>query len=715
MMRASVMVLAVLASACARAGPPVTLPAAGSRDPVSPPAGRGLIAGVGRAAITPPPGLGLAGYGLEGRKAVGYRHRLYLRALFLEDGRGERVAFVVADLPFVSAVLHRRAAELLEPQTGIGADRLVLSATHTHAAPGNVADGRLINRFSSEVPGYDSVLAGQLAQAIARAVTEAVHGARPARVRWGVDTVWGLTRNRSLPAYRRNPAALGLAPPGLDSAAAVVDPTLTMLRVDLLAPNDSVFRPAAALSIFAIHGTGNSPENDLYDGDIHAVVERVLERHIDSMAGAASGIHRAVHLFANGTEGDVSPAWPAETRCDPPKLQPVRLHGGSRAPLGWEWVAPRPALRKRCLEAARASLAFIGDSLGRTSVALFDALVPDGDRSLLVTRAFRTLPLTGPEAPPELCPEPLAGAPTFSGSEDGPTRYRGWRWLGLIPSAFDEGGRAVRVPPVGCHAEMRPALGALARRLFTGPHAFPEMAQLSVVRLGGLVLVAVPAEVTTAAGRRFAAAVRVGAGGAGAPPQHVVLLGLANGFIQYVATEEEYRAQHYEGASTLYGPATARVFARELGELAAAMGGPIPTSPPARLAAMTVYPGRPRGLLPRRTASTRIDRAILRLDCRPEVLVAEWRDAAPADVFPTEARLLAFRRGGGGAASDPVAWDDRPDVEVRVLKRLPRGGWRWQVRWWPPTVGRYQLVIAARDGMPELVAPECEAGPLSAR
>ena len=112
MTRAGVAVLAVLAAGCAKAGPPVTLPASASNAPVPPPTERGMIAGIGRVDITPPPGLGLAGYGLEGRRATGYRHRLYLRALFLEDGRGERVAFVVADLqdrpaPFVTALLER--------------------------------------------------------------------------------------------------------------------------------------------------------------------------------------------------------------------------------------------------------------------------------------------------------------------------------------------------------------------------------------------------------------------------------------------------------------------------------------------------------------------------------------------------------------------------------------------------------------------------------
>ena len=63
-----------------------------------------------------------------------------VRALVLEDPHGERVALVVADLPFISTLLYRWTAdELTRSGTGIGADRLLLSATHTHAAPGNLS------------------------------------------------------------------------------------------------------------------------------------------------------------------------------------------------------------------------------------------------------------------------------------------------------------------------------------------------------------------------------------------------------------------------------------------------------------------------------------------------------------------------------------------------------------------------------------------------
>ena len=52
-----------------------------------------------------------------------------------------------------------------------------------------------------------------------------------------------------------------------------------------------------------------------------------------------------------------------------------------------------------------------------------------------------------------------------------------------------------------------------------------------------------------------------------------VVVGLANGYIMYVTTPEEYEFQHYEGASTLYGPATAPWLAQTFAMLARHMNG----------------------------------------------------------------------------------------------------------------------------------------------
>src|SRR5690606_31646298 len=60
---------------------------------------------------------------------------------------------------------------------------------------------------------------------------------------------------------------------------------------------------------------------------------------------------------------------------------------------------------------------------------------------------------------------------------------------------------------------------------------------------------------------------------AGAPTTAIVA-GLTNEYIQYVATHEEYQLQAYEGASTIYGPNSARYFRSRASLLARAMFDP---------------------------------------------------------------------------------------------------------------------------------------------
>src|SRR5439155_1468424 len=92
---------------------------------------------------------------------------------------------------------------------------------------------------------------------------------RLARVAWSATAVWGHTRNRSYEAFLRNkPEWTPPAPvtPGLDATHRAVNPLWTLLRVDQRGRGaDSVYRPAGALSVFAVHGTADAPENELLD------------------------------------------------------------------------------------------------------------------------------------------------------------------------------------------------------------------------------------------------------------------------------------------------------------------------------------------------------------------------------------------------------------------------------------------------------------------
>jgi Neutral/alkaline non-lysosomal ceramidase, N-terminal len=91
-------------------------------DPGSWRAGGVFVAGVGKVDITPPPGLPLFGYSrARTGDAAGVHTRLYARALYLEDARGEHVVLVQCDLGAISALLHLQVARAIVQETGVSA------------------------------------------------------------------------------------------------------------------------------------------------------------------------------------------------------------------------------------------------------------------------------------------------------------------------------------------------------------------------------------------------------------------------------------------------------------------------------------------------------------------------------------------------------------------------------------------------------------------
>jgi len=667
-----------------------------------------LRAGFGRADITPPPGVGLAGNGPEGRRAAGYRVRLYARALLLEDRRGERVALVVADLAQVTPNLHRLTAERVRDSTGIGADRLIIAATHVHSGPGHFYAERQYNQSTSQVVGYDSAMVEFLVSRFARAVLDAQHDLRPARVAWSATAVWGHTRNRSYDAFLRNkPEWTPPAPvtPGLDPTHRAVNPLWTLLRVDQRGLGaDSAYRPAGAFSVFAVHGTADAPENELLDAGLHGIIERGLERHIDSLSRRGAGYH----LMANGAEGDVSPDWPAQSRCGAPMLRPMVGPGGPRTPPApWEWRDPAPTWMGLCLAAARRYVNTAGDSLAARAAALFDSLGPGLRGDLRVSVAFRTLRLKGD---PRLCPYPETGSSTLAGAEDGRTRLYGWRLFGIFPVGLEEGAHAIRPNPHDCQREKRVALGGLQRRLVIGDHGLPEVAQLSVIRLGDLLLGVVPAELTTRAGAEIERAIADSARAAGLAPRGVTIVGLANGYMQYVTTDAEYGEQAYEGGSTLFGPNTAAVLAEELGKLAALQvrSG---ASPANLVDSIAAYPGKSQAILPRRTAgppAERVTRVVLSQACAGDTLVVRWRDLYPGRLVPADGPVLRIERLFG-ERWDAVAWDGDRELEIRAVRSLGDRGYVWEARWRQPArAGPFRVVLVARAGLAEVTGDRVE-------
>ena len=92
----------------------------------------------------------------------------------------------------------------------------------------------------------------------------------------------------------------------------------------------------------------------------------------------------------------------------------------------------------------------------------------------------------------------------------------------------------------------------------------PKTVPISVFQVGQLFILNVPGELTTMAGRRMRSHITKVLTDAGVQDPVVTIAGLCNTYTHYITTYEEYQAQRYEAASTLYGPHTLAAYMQEM-------------------------------------------------------------------------------------------------------------------------------------------------------
>lgn len=651
--------------------------------------GSGLLrAGLARVDLTPPPGVGLGGSGPDGLRAAGYRTRLFVTALVLEDSAGERIALVVADLPHVSVNLHRLTAERVAEATGIGADRLVMSATHTHSGPANFYAERQYNYNTARVVGYDPRMTDLLVERTSAAVERATASLAPAAIAWGETTVRGATTNRSLGAFCRNPEADSVCRASGDPRDAV-DRSLVMLRVDALETRGGR-RPLGSYMVFALHGTSIPHRNTLYDGDAHGRIVARLGKSADP-----SG-RPTVHLLANGAEGDVSPDIERDD-CRPVLPGLVERLPSPRGPgESVDFLEPPAAQVDRCLTDALDDVEAVADSVASAALGLYRTLEARLTSTASIRRAFSTEWLPGREG---LCPTPVLGSAAAAGAEPLETRVRGWRWLiwPFLRFGFEEGGTAISRDDRRCQSPKLTLLDPFQAGMVVGEHGFPKVGQLSLIRIGDLLLATLPAEPTTMVGRRLRRGIEEAARAAAGDEIRVVVVGLTNGFIQYVTTAEEYQEQSYEGASNLYGPGTAEFLQRRMAELTRGLVGAGP-SPTVEVGPVIAYPGPVKSLLQLQPAYARPPEGQIELRCVQARPVAEWLDLAPATVLASGRPWVVLER------EDPRGWarvaeDGDGRLELYALGDRKGRGFAWRAVWrFPAAEGRFRLVRLEQSG-----------------
>ncbi|KAG2496430.1 hypothetical protein HYH03_005654 [Edaphochlamys debaryana] len=191
----------------------------------------------------------------------------------------------------------------------------------------------------------------------------------------------------------------------------------------------------------------------------------------------------------------------------------------------------------------------------------------------LANTSVRPSPRTGGRSG-STCP-PAMGMSFAAGTTDGPGAFdftqgdtQGpllWRLVSALVAPPSAAQRACQAP--------KPIL--LDTGQITVPYLWqPRVTQVSLLRLGRLLVACVPGEFSTMAGRRLKRALAerfAAAWGAGAERPLVVISGLTGTYSSYITTWEEYQVQRYEGASTIFGPLTLDAYIQEFLALADAM------------------------------------------------------------------------------------------------------------------------------------------------
>jgi neutral ceramidase len=490
-----------------------------------------LRAGVGRADITPPTGYYMMGWVDSRAKAQGQHTRLYARAIVLERD-GKKVALVAEDLNGIPGGVMKAAADLLADR-GFSERNVLDSASHTHAAPSGFYNYSTYNTvFMSASTLTDQNIAGTLdpqlyafeVHQLATAIRRADDDLGPAVAGLGSTEILGLTQNRSLEAHladhgiieARGTGSVDQDPLGYRDT---IDPEVNVLRVDKIVRRRRV--PVGIWSTFANHGTDNPPFYTVYNADHHGSATRVVEATI-RRDGHVPARQDVVNAYGNTDEGDQSSAL-------------VR-----RGPVWADEVGRlEAAAMLHAWRAAGATLSAEPDLDFRWNRICFCGQATEG----------------GPVAA-----QATIGLPQFTGSEEG----RGPLYDNVTHIPFED-----RRLPVDD--------GAQGDKIPVVSPDIPKGAPLMALWIGDRVIVSIPGEMTVGMGRRVRDSVLAATADHGI--KRVVLSGLANEYLDYFTTPEEYERQHYEGGATVYGEYSSNLLKVELTDLARRLvtGQPAPT------------------------------------------------------------------------------------------------------------------------------------------
>ena len=436
-------------------------------------------------------------------KTIGQHTRLWARVIVLKQG-DKKIALVAGDLNAWPGGLLKQAADMNKDR-GFSEQNVLASASHTHAAPTGFYNFGTYNtafmsvqnptEFKIADTAADPQLYTFMVKQVAAAIRRADDNLEPAAIGWGYTTIVGLTQNRSIEAHLADHNILvnyGDGSAAMDPLGYIdtIDPEVNVLRVDHIGAHGKHV-PIGIWSTFADHGTVNKWQFTYYNEDHHGAATHVVEAKIRKLGHVPRG-QDVVNAYGNTDEGD----------------QSAGLNRDGPAAADYVGRVEAAAMLRAWREAGR----------HMSSAPIFD-------------ERWTRVCFCGGEGSDS---HAVTGLPLFTGSEEGR-------------------GPLYDVTHVPFEGRTGPERGAQGDKIQVTDQtgSVPQAVPLIALRLQDRMVVSIPGEMTEEMGKRVRASVMQAVAGSGV--KRAIISGLANEYLQYFTTPEEYERQHYEGGSTLYG------------------------------------------------------------------------------------------------------------------------------------------------------------------
>lgn len=519
--------------------------------------------------------IGMMGYGMSANTVHSFATDLFSRALCIQDKAGGVFVYVCVEICFITPAIRREVLFKMHSELAIEfADaNVMISAQHTHSAPGGYSEYALYN-FT--IPGFQHEVFDGVVQSMFEAVKFASLDLQESDLDFVEQEVAidkKIAWNRSLDAYNKNPENEFVSQKNAHKA---IDARMRMLRV---IRNGQV---CDQVNWFGVHATCIGKDNHQVSHDNKGFASNYFENNRSGLG-----------IFAQGLAGDVSPYYHGpgdlkKRRLTHGQLEHdyARLNGKMQADEAEKLFSkPCSTLLKGNIDGEIVNHDFsnieVGEQFGNGNknaktgqaclgVSFFNGTRIDG-RGLsnflnisakILCRMIKwyhqlSLPLKKSER--QLI---IKDKYRIHGKKNilmdahehrilGTTNIRGL----FIPRFAD---------PTIAEIKQEYENGALNEGQWV-PHVLP----LQIVIIGKMALIGCPGEYTVTAGKRLENTILEVLKESGI--EHVIMCPYSNAYMGYVTTFEEYQLQRYEGGHTVYGQWTLAAFQTKFRELAKEM------------------------------------------------------------------------------------------------------------------------------------------------